>query len=590
MIGAFNFGNIRTNPANAWQGKTTQHGAAFESFDAPENGVRAIAKLLQTYGTSGADTLEGILSRYSPPNENSTPSLIQAAARRTGYAPGQRLDLSDPAVLDTVTRAIIQQEVGNAGPAGDVIQRGVKAALPVPTRNVSMLPTPQPAQENNGMASRGSLFGLAQGDMRDLSSTNVMPGNSLTGLLQVDEDKNFYDGLGGLLGKGQTPSQPPGPSLLQSGGMPPIGSQAELMAATLPAQRPAVDWQALLTGAASGAAGVPAGAGIGQMLAGAAGGVMQGQRQQRADQLAEREAQSQAALRAAQAQHYGRAQGSDPKVVGKWIYENGQWKAPPGQADAGGPFEGTAENVQMYNQLIMLEQKRANGTPLSPQETYTLDLIKRNLTAPKQTVNGAGQAVEETPPPLPQWGGQQATQGPAPMQAAPLPNANGTQATQTTVLPSGAKVTTVGDKTPTNEQNLNASYANRLNSANSTFDTLEVKGHTTPGLYDRAVENVPVLGNYLTSDEHKSMEQAQREFITAQLRRESGAAISESEFETARKLYFPQPGDPPGIIAQKRRSREMAVGNMAQSAGPAKLGFTPRKVDEPGGADPLGIR
>ncbi len=59
------------------------------------------------------------------------------------------------------------------------------------------------------------------------------------------------------------------------------------------------------------------------------------------------------------------------------------------------------------------------------------------------------------------------------------------------------------------------------------------------------------------SDEYKQIEQAQRDFINATLRRESGAAIAPSEFENAQLQYFPQPGDTAEVVKQKQRNREM---------------------------------
>jgi hypothetical protein len=76
------------------------------------------------------------------------------------------------------------------------------------------------------------------------------------------------------------------------------------------------------------------------------------------------------------------------------------------------------------------------------------------------------------------------------------------------------------------------------------------------------------LGNYLTSDDFQKYDQAQRDFVNAVLRRESGAAISESEFENARKQYFPVPGNGPDVIAQKARNRQLAVQSLHQSADP----------------------
>jgi hypothetical protein len=66
--------------------------------------------------------------------------------------------------------------------------------------------------------------------------------------------------------------------------------------------------------------------------------------------------------------------------------------------------------------------------------------------------------------------------------------------------------------------------------------------------------NVPYL---FKSDKFKQIEQAQRDFINAALRRESGAAIAESEFENARLQYFPQPGDTAEVVKQKQKNREM---------------------------------
>ncbi len=82
--------------------------------------------------------------------------------------------------------------------------------------------------------------------------------------------------------------------------------------------------------------------------------------------------------------------------------------------------------------------------------------------------------------------------------------------------------------------------------------------------------NVPYL---FKSDKFKQIEQAQRDFINAALRRESGAAIAESEFENARLQYFPQPGDTPEVVKQKQKNREMQF----------------EKIEELKQRDPLGI-
>jgi len=61
------------------------------------------------------------------------------------------------------------------------------------------------------------------------------------------------------------------------------------------------------------------------------------------------------------------------------------------------------------------------------------------------------------------------------------------------------------------------------------------------------------------SKDQQSIEQAQRDFINAVLRRESGAVISPGEFTNAQKQYFPQPGDSLKVLAQKRANRTLAI-------------------------------
>ena len=71
--------------------------------------------------------------------------------------------------------------------------------------------------------------------------------------------------------------------------------------------------------------------------------------------------------------------------------------------------------------------------------------------------------------------------------------------------------------------------------------------------------------------EIKQIRQAERNFVNAVLRRESGAAISPSEFASAEKQYFPQPGDDATTLAQKAKNRQTVITNLAKSAGPAMV-------------------
>lgn len=66
----------------------------------------------------------------------------------------------------------------------------------------------------------------------------------------------------------------------------------------------------------------------------------------------------------------------------------------------------------------------------------------------------------------------------------------------------------------------------------------------------------------------QATEQARRNFVTAVLRKESGAAISPGEFATESLKYFPQPGDSDSVIRQKQHARETAVKALEVQAGP----------------------
>lgn len=77
------------------------------------------------------------------------------------------------------------------------------------------------------------------------------------------------------------------------------------------------------------------------------------------------------------------------------------------------------------------------------------------------------------------------------------------------------------------------------------------------------------IGYNIRGGEYQKFDQAQRDFINATLRRESGAVISPAEFDNANKQYFPQPGDTPEVIRQKRANRREAIQGIGAGAGPA---------------------
>ena len=64
------------------------------------------------------------------------------------------------------------------------------------------------------------------------------------------------------------------------------------------------------------------------------------------------------------------------------------------------------------------------------------------------------------------------------------------------------------------------------------------------------------VGNMAQTPEFQLYNQSQEDWINAVLRDESGAAIGPDEFVSAKTQYFPQVGDGPEVIAQKRANRK----------------------------------
>ena len=112
-------------------------------------------------------------------------------------------------------------------------------------------------------------------------------------------------------------------------------------------------------------------------------------------------------------------------------------------------------------------------------------------------------------------------------------------------------------------------FADRMLEANALLDTY---GNAGLSPWSQAVTDnsyIPdVMENYLVKEDFQKYSQARRNFINAQLRRESGAVISPEEFENANKQYFPMPGDSQEVLKQKAQGRKTAVDAMIRDAGP----------------------
>lgn len=109
-----NPGNIRWG--SPWQGLVPRDAATDQSFcqfTAPQYGIRAMAKVFTTYATQyGLNTIQGIISRWAPPNENNTPAYVASVAQAVGTDANTPIDVTNPGTMALLIKAVIQHENG----------------------------------------------------------------------------------------------------------------------------------------------------------------------------------------------------------------------------------------------------------------------------------------------------------------------------------------------------------------------------------------------------------------------------------------------------------------------------------------------
>lgn len=136
-----NPGNIRLG-ANRWKGqKALQQDTAFIEFEKPEDGIRALMKLLLTYQRKyGLDTVESIINRYAPPHENATDHYIQHVCRKIGVRRRDVISLENKSLLCLLAKAIIHHE--NGAPPASMPRDWFEPAVYAAALNALANPTP----------------------------------------------------------------------------------------------------------------------------------------------------------------------------------------------------------------------------------------------------------------------------------------------------------------------------------------------------------------------------------------------------------------------------------------------------------------
>ena len=121
-----NYGNLRSN--DPFVGKTGSNG--YDIYDTPENGLRALARTLHTYGTKrGVKSISDLVDRYAPAGDNSTASRAnykQLLANSLGVGVDDEIDIAAQRL--PLMRGIIQFENGRQLASDDMIEAAIAAA------------------------------------------------------------------------------------------------------------------------------------------------------------------------------------------------------------------------------------------------------------------------------------------------------------------------------------------------------------------------------------------------------------------------------------------------------------------------------
>lgn len=158
---------------------------------------------------------------------------------------------------------------------------------------------------------------------------------------------------------------------------------------------------------------------------------------------------------------------------------------------------------------------------------------------------------------------------------------------------SGARTARIGAETaagpnakpPTESQSNAALFGRRMELAMSDLEAVKTAGHDASTLtagIGRKLQKLPG-GNMITSDGAQRQRNAETNFLTAVLRKESGASISPSEFSSGEELYFDRTGDSAALKEQKARNRAQAYEGLKSGAGPAWQGVAAVEQGRPAG-------
>ena len=145
-----------------------------------------------------------------------------------------------------------------------------------------------------------------------------------------------------------------------------------------------------------------------------------------------------------------------------------------------------------------------------------------------------------------------------------------------------------GGKPATEGQLAGAGYLQRMTAAESILRGIETQANVVAIPLEKTLLLGTQLEGYALTPTEQQVAQAQRDWVRAKLRKESGAVIGPEEMAAEIQTYFPLPGESQGTIAQKaearrRAERQMQIGSgsAAEQAGTISPSYSaPIRMDE----------
>lgn len=105
--------NIRISNSN-WIGKVSPNtDGTFEQFENMGYGFRAALKLLRNYIDQRHNTIQKMISRWAPTNENNTTGYINTVSSKTGITPTEIISKNDKHSLTAIIKAMAYVENGS---------------------------------------------------------------------------------------------------------------------------------------------------------------------------------------------------------------------------------------------------------------------------------------------------------------------------------------------------------------------------------------------------------------------------------------------------------------------------------------------